>query len=51
VLPPGTWKPWIALAWPWNPLISMTGSILAAQAINAVLGLRKAPGGRLSPKA
>jgi SSS family solute:Na+ symporter len=38
VLPPGTWKPWIALAWPWNPLISLTGSLLAAQALNAVMG-------------
>lgn len=43
VLPPGMWKPWIALAWPWNPLISMTGSIVAAQAISAVLRWRKPP--------
>ena len=38
VLPPGAWKPWIALAWPWNPLISLTGSLLASQAIHAAMG-------------
>jgi SSS family solute:Na+ symporter len=41
-LPPGVWKPWLALAWPWNPLISLTGSLLASQAIHLALG-RVAP--------
>jgi SSS family solute:Na+ symporter len=44
VLPPGMWKPWLSLAWPWNPLISMTASLLAAQAISAVMGWRKGTG-------
>jgi SSS family solute:Na+ symporter len=51
VLPPGMWKPWLALAWPWNPLISMTASLLAAQGISAVLGWRKGMGRVPSPEA
>lgn len=47
ILPPGAWKPWLALAWPWNPLISLTGALLASQAIHAALALRRpAPAGR-----
>lgn len=41
VLPPGTWKPLVALAWPWNPLISLTASILAAQLISLAMGGRR----------
>ena len=42
-LPPGAWKPLLALAWPWNPVISLTASILAAQIISLALGGRKDP--------
>jgi SSS family solute:Na+ symporter len=42
ILPPGAWKPWLALAWPWNPLISLTGSLIVSQALSAVLGGRRA---------
>ncbi len=42
ILPPGTWKPLFALAWPWNPVISVAGSLLASQLLTLVLSKRKA---------
>ncbi len=37
LLPPGMWKPLIALAWPWNPVISLAGSLAASQIITLFL--------------
>jgi SSS family solute:Na+ symporter len=37
ILPAGMWKPLLSLAWPWNPVISMAGSLIAAQLITLVL--------------
>jgi SSS family solute:Na+ symporter len=42
ILPPGTWKPLFALAWPWNPVISLAGSLASAQLINLALPKRRA---------
>lgn len=36
-LPPGTWKPIYALAWPWNPLVSVTFTVLAAQVLTLIM--------------
>jgi SSS family solute:Na+ symporter len=41
ILPAGMWTPLIALAWPWNPVISVTGSLLASQLLTLVLPRRK----------
>lgn len=46
ILPAGMWKPWLALAWPWNPLISLTGSLLVSQALGALMGRRPDDGGK-----
>lgn len=35
-LPPGIWKPLYALAWPWNPLVSVTASLLSAQILTRI---------------
>jgi SSS family solute:Na+ symporter len=40
ILPPGTWTPMYSLAWPWNPLITVTASIISAQLISVILGGR-----------
>jgi SSS family solute:Na+ symporter len=40
ILPPGVWKPLYALAWPWNPLVSVSASLLAAQLISPFLRKR-----------
>ncbi|MDB5048958.1 MAG: sodium:solute symporter family protein [Fibrobacteres bacterium] len=37
ILPPGMWKPLFALAWPWNPVISVTGSLISSQLISLLL--------------
>ena len=37
VLPAGMWKPFFALAWPWNPVISLTGSLICSQLISLFL--------------
>jgi len=37
ILPEGVWKPWFGLAWPWNPLISLTATIIAAHLLHFVL--------------
>lgn len=40
ILPPGTWKPWFGLAWPWNPLISLTATIAAAHLLDLFMPRR-----------
>ncbi len=45
ILPQGMWKPLIALAWPWNPLITVTASLLWSQLANRFLPVPKATQG------
>lgn len=37
ILPAGTWEPLLALAWPWNPLISLSATLAWAHLIGAFL--------------
>jgi solute:Na+ symporter, SSS family len=37
LLPPEAWKPLLTLAWPWNPLISVTATLVLSQVINLFL--------------
>ncbi len=37
ILPPGVWTPWYALSWPWNPLVSLTFTLICAIGIDFFL--------------
>ncbi len=39
-LPDAVWKPLYALSWPWNPLISMTSTVVLAHAFNPLFPRR-----------
>lgn len=39
LLPPGLWTPWLNLAWPWNPLISVTATLIASQLLGLFWGM------------
>jgi SSS family solute:Na+ symporter len=51
ILPEGAWKPLFALAWPWNPLISVTFTLLLSQILNLFFGPRVAPATAPAPPA
>lgn len=40
ILPEGAWKPILALSWPWNPLISVTCTLLWAGLLSLLPGMR-----------
>jgi len=33
ILPEGAWTPWFRFSWPWNPLISVTATLVFSQAL------------------
>jgi solute:Na+ symporter, SSS family len=35
MLPPDVWTPWLNLAWPWNPVISVTATLIASQILTS----------------
>jgi len=37
ILPEGAWKPLYEVSWPWNPLISMTGTVVFAHTLSFVM--------------
>jgi solute:Na+ symporter, SSS family len=41
ILPPGTWKPLLALAWPWNPVISLAATLVWAHVFHVILPKRE----------
>jgi SSS family solute:Na+ symporter len=41
ILPDGMWTPLYPVAWPWNPLIAMTATVVIAEGMDLVMGRRR----------